>query len=239
MAESVIFKCPNCASPLRLEDWNTSTGIIKCSYCRAFSTMPGQRTEVHETPPALRARGDVPQPPGLTVEELATGLVISRRWFTLAVIFLVPFCLVWNGFLIFWYTMAFTTNAPLIMKLFPTLHLAVGAFLTYFTIATIFNVTRIRVGNGRIQIRHQPIPWMGNLDISTDELEQLYCKERIRSSKNGTRYTYEVWATLRDGKSRKIVSVGDMNQDQALFIEQRIERALGIADKPIPGELSR
>ncbi len=241
MAEPVIFKCPNCASPLRVEDWDTTTGIIKCSYCRALSTMPGQRVNPPAVPDpgAFRSRSSVPQPPGLNFEERASGVLLTRRWFTAAVIFMIPFCLVWDGFLVFWYTLAFRENGPLVMKLFPMLHVAVGVGLTYFTIASIFNTTRVSTENGRLRVHHGPLPWKGSLELEGSDVEQLYCQQNLQAGKNGARYRHEVWAVLRDGKSRKLLGGTDLTLEQALFIEQRLERALGIEDKPVPGEVMR
>jgi hypothetical protein len=129
-------------------------------------------------------------------------------------------------------------NAPWIFALFPILHVTIGVGLTYFTLASLMNRTRISVESGLLRIRHGPLPWLGNLDLDTSTLEQLFCKEKTHRNKNGTSYTYEVWAVLRDGKSRKILSTS-MEQDQAMFIEQKLEQALGIKDRHVAGELLR
>ena len=43
--------------------------------------------------------------------DLGTTLEIRRRWFTAAVLFLVFFCVFWNGFMIVWHGMAFASGA--------------------------------------------------------------------------------------------------------------------------------
>ncbi|HSI65119.1 MAG TPA: hypothetical protein VLE43_18475 [Candidatus Saccharimonadia bacterium] len=238
MSAPVAFKCPNCASPLKADDWDTATGIIKCSYCRALSTVPVTASS-EGTPESSRfVRPPVPLPPGLKVEEGVLGLSIQRRWFSWVILFLIPFCIAWDSFLIFWYTKAFESGGPWIMKVFPIVHVAVGVGLTYFTLASLMNITRISVESGLIRIRHFPLPWLGNLDLDASNLEQLFCKEKTHRNKNGVNYTYEVWAVLRDGKSRKILSTS-MEQDQALYIEQKLEQALGIKDRPVAGEVLR
>ncbi len=172
------------------------------------------------------------------MEEGALGLSIQRRWFTWIVLFLIPFCIAWDCFMIFWYGMALGHDTPWIFKVFPIAHVAVGIGLTYFTLATLFNRTRIQVQSGMIRIRHSPIPWRGNQDLDANGVDQLFCKEKRHNGKNGPSYTYEVWAVLRDGTSCKILSTS-MNEDQALYIEQKLEQALGIKDRPVAGEIPR
>lgn len=238
MSAPVAFKCPNCASPLKADDWDTASGIIKCSYCRALSTIPAREPSASSPGERDYSRPPVPLPPGLTVEESALGLTIQRRWFAWFVLLLIPFCIAWDGFLLFWYSVALKPGAPWIAAVFPLVHVTVGVALTYFTLATLFNRTVIRVESGRLSIRHSPIPWMGNADLDASNLDQLYCKEKTHRNKSGVSYTYEVWAVLREGKSRKLLSTS-MEQDQALYIEQRLEQALGIRDRRVAGEVWR
>lgn len=238
MSAPVAFKCPNCASPLKADDWDTATGIIKCSYCRALSTVPAAVSPDGSSSSSRLSRPPVPLPPGLRVEEGTLGLSIQRRWFSWVVVFLLPFCVAWDGFLFFWYSNAAGKGAPWIFFVFPIVHVTVGVGLTYFTLATLLNRTRISVESGLLRIRHAPLPWLGNLDLDAGSLEQLFCKEKTHRGKNGVSYTYEVWAVLKEGKSRKILGTS-MEQDQALYIEQKLEQALSIKDRPVAGEVIR
>jgi hypothetical protein len=240
MSAPVAFKCPNCASPLSADDWDTVSGIIKCSYCRALSTVPRAASSGESSGNGSLERPPVPLPSSLKVEEGALGLSIQRRWFSWVVIFLIPFCIAWNSFLVFWFTgvLSSGSDVPWIMVVFPLAHVAAGVGLTYLTLATLFNSTRISAESGLIRIRHGPVPWRGNLDLDASSLDQLYCKEKVIRGKNGVSYTYEVWAVTRDGKSRRLLGTS-LDQDQALYIEQRLERALGIKDRAVPGEVFR
>ncbi|RBP35886.1 hypothetical protein DES53_11952 [Roseimicrobium gellanilyticum] len=240
MSAPVAFKCPNCASPLKAEDWDTATGIIKCSYCRALSTVPTAAASAGAPGNAFVARPPVPLPPGLQIEEGALGLNIKRRWFSWIVLFLIPFCIAWDSFLVFWFTGVLSKggDVPWIVVVFPIAHVAAGVGMTYFTLATLMNSTRISLESGLMRVRHGPLPWRGNQDIDASSLDQLFCKEKVNRVKNGVHYTYEVWAVLRDGTSRKILGVS-LDRDQALYIEQKLEQALGIKDRPVPGEVMR
>lgn len=232
MSAPIPLKCPNCAAPLRSEDWNLGAGIIKCSHCGVLSTVPGAA-------PGFQPRAEIPLPPSITFNQTPLGVELRRRWFSAIVFFLIPFCIAWDGFIIFWYSMAFgDAHSPWIMKVFPLAHVAVGVGLTYFVLATLFNSTSIAATNGRLRVTHGPVPWLGNIEVGGSDISQLFCKELVRNNKNGQSYHYEIWAVLRDSTTRKVVGAG-LTMEQALFIEQKMERALGIKDHPVPGELDR
>jgi len=163
--------------------------------------------------------------------------VIRRRWFTPMVLFMVFFCITWDSFLVFWYSQA-GANAPLMMKLFPIVHVAAGVGLTYATLAGLVNTTTIRVENGRLSIAHRPLPWAGNREIDCGDIAQLYCKEHVRRGRHGPQVGYELWMKRTDHKVLKLLGAGD-DPDQALFLEQRLERELKLVDRPVAGELPR
>jgi hypothetical protein len=172
------------------------------------------------------------------MDDWGSSLTIVHRWFSPKYIGLVVFCVFWDGFLVFWYSMAFTTGAPLVMVLFPLIHLAVGVFLTYATAAGFVNRTRIQVEPDSLTIRHGPMPWPGNRTISSIDIEQLFTKEKVSHGKHGTTITYELHAAVREGGKVKLVSGLD-DPDQVLYMEQEIEARLKIQDRPVAGELPR
>jgi hypothetical protein len=144
------------------------------------------------------------------------------------------FCAAWDSFLIFWYTMAFTTEAPWIMVVFPVAHLAVGVALTYTVLAGFLNRTRIELSASAMSISHWPLPWWGNRTIAPLELAQLYCEYRIP---NTGQATYLLSAVLHDGRKVKLLST--QSEDEAMFLEQTIEEFYKIADRPVAGERRR
>jgi hypothetical protein len=234
MAAPVALKCPSYASPLRAEDLDVARGLVKCSYCQALMTLPASAAPG----PAFRPRPEAPLPSRVSVADTGAGVELRLRWFTPVFLFLLAFCVAWDGFLVFWYSLAMREGAPWIMAVFPLLHVAAGAALTYVTLTGFVNSTVVRVDRGRLSVRHGPLPWAGNRDYADGEVEQLYCKERVQRGKRSEQTTYEVWAVLAGGRSVKLLSAvgGD---EQALFLEQRLERALGLQDRPVAGELAR
>lgn len=208
--------------------------MIRCGYCKTLMLPPQGRTG----PAAFRPRPEIPLPPGMNLQATVGGLKITRRWFTLVVLFLIPFCIAWDSFLIGWYTMTGKTDAPLVFSLFPLIHVAVGVGLTYFTLATLINKSIVEVNRGVMTISHGPLPWTGWREIPAGLIDQLYCKEIINRGKNGPSISYEVWVALNNGTSSKLLGAG-LEMDQALYIEQQIERYLDLKDKPMSGEVRR
>lgn len=174
-------------------------------------------------------------PARVTIRRGPDGVEIVLRWLCWAVLLLVPFCIFWNSWLVSFFSAASRMNAPWFVKLFPLIHVAAGALITYFTLATILNSTQIRVGGGRMVIRHGPLPWPGNRSMPASEINQVYYKVRTRNDADGETVHREVWMERTDGTHLKLLGAG-ITSEQALFIEQEIERALGIEDRPVDGE---
>jgi len=234
--------CTHCHVQIPAEDLNIDTAIARCRSCQAvFSFADALQRDAAARPPrpsvpstAPRGRRDVPLPRGVTLEETGTGLRFVRRWFQWVVLFLIVFCVVWDGFLVFWYTLAFREGAPWIMIVFPLGHLAVGAGLTYYVLCMLVNRTIVEVGDGVLSIRHVPLPWRGNRTLPADELDQLYCKQRVHRSRNGSYETYEIYALDKTGQQHKLLS-GLPESDDALFLEQQIEKYLHVRDRAVEG----
>lgn len=139
--------------------------------------------------------------------------------------------------MIAWHALALSMGAWF-MSLFGLVHTAVGIGLLYYTLAGFLNTTSIRVGRGSMNIRIGPIPWPGNKTLDTFDLEQFFCTEKIQHGKNGPNYSYEVHAVDKHNVQKSIVTgLGDANQ--ALYLEQELERFLDIEDQPVAGEISR
>ena len=232
-------ECKSCGQRIPAEDLNIDTAIAKCRVCDAvFSFADDLRRESGVTVPVRKRRpaADVPQPKGIDVQDWDGNLRITRRWFSPVFIFMIFFCVAWDGFLVFWYSIAITQDdVPWIMVVFPVAHVAVGIGLTYFTLCGFLNRTIITVDGGRLTVRHTPLPWPGNRSLDTADVKQLYCRRRIRNGRNGSSETYDLHLITSNNAKIKLAS-GLEDPEQALFLEQRIEQYLGIQDQPVPGE---
>ncbi len=173
----------------------------------------------------------------LEVEEHGNELTITKRWFGYGVLFLIMFAIIWDGFLIVWYGMAFAGGAPTIAILFPLLHVAAGIGITYTAITGLVNSTVLKINDNALTIKHGPLPWPGNKTVDVTDIEQFYVKQSAHTKDGNTTYSYMVRAKSSTGKDIKILKIPNWKDaDEALKIERLIENHLGIKDVRLPEE---
>lgn len=236
--------CTSCGVQIPAADLNIETAMARCRACNAvfsFADALAQETVVRPARGeaecgAQRKADEIPLPNGVRVDDLGGVLRLRRRWFNVETVLLLFFCVTWDSFLVFWYSVALThRDVPWIMIVFPAAFVAVGVGMTYSVLCGLFNRTVVEVGNGVFSIRHGPLPWRGNRTIPAAELEQLYCR-RVAESRGSS--TYELHALTTDGKKLKLLS-GLSKPEDAWYFEQQIERCLGLKDRPVRGEWRR
>ena len=224
--------CPSCGRRIMAEDINIHDGIAKCRECNEVFEF-ANILETTSTRDESYHKPLVDKPEKIKVERSGMVLTITRRWFAWSILPLLFFCVAWDSFLVFWYHIALTQNAPLIMIVFPIAHVAVGVGLTYTVLASFLNSTLIRIDHREIVIQHGPLPWPGNRVIAINDVEQLFCQEK-KSSKGISQYS--LCAILKGGKRKELLP-GLETPQQARFIEQQIEDFLRIKDRPVIGEM--
>lgn len=220
--------CPACAAPIRQEEVHLAAALATCGGCGSQMNLT---TSFGLAEAPVQRRAPVALPKGMTLEQTLHGIQITRAWFTPAAIGLLLFCVLWDGFLVFWYITVTQTGAPDIAKLLPVVHVLVGLFLSYFAAASFVNRTRVTVERGVLNIRHAPLPWPGPRGLGTVQIRQLFCKRHVSRSKNGLRISWQLWAVTDTDARRKLLS--GLELDQALYLEQELEKALGIQDRPV------
>jgi len=233
------LQCGGCAAAIEAKDIDLARSLARCSFCGAVMDL-GRREGAERGGrfPEVE-RPEVPLPERFRTGKDADGAYVSWRWFRPVTLFLLVFAIGWNGFLVGFFTMASKGGAPPVFFLFPLIHVAVGVGIGYAALTGLLNSTTVRVGGGTLRIRHAPLPWTGNRTLRRDEIEQLWCARKVGASKHGSGpVTFEVRARLKGGKSLTLLKGLDA-EDQALFLEQRIERGFGIRDRPEAGELPR
>ena len=244
MTDLLTLECPSCGARAA---YSAGDSVLRCEYCgnqhifrlptghgftgSAQPLNPGARVE-----PSRRLL--VPRPREVTLQKDGDQFILRSRWFNTKYIALAFFCNAWHAFLCFWYSMAFGgSGAPWIMFVFPVAHVAVGVGMTYYTLAGLLNVTRLKVDREQFAVQHDPVPWPGEVKTPTNTLEQLYCKEKSHSGESGTTYTYQLCAVLKDGRKLDLVSGLD-SADIAIFLEQQIETWLRIPDEAVAGAVT-
>jgi len=230
----VAMQCHNCGAPLEQSDISEQLAVAKCSHCSAIFSIEKD----DDTPQAGKAhRQEVPMPKGLVIHNLGSRLEIVRRWLSPVAIPLVIFCVFWNVFMIVWHSIALSSGAWF-MSVFGLIHTGVGIGLAYTTLAIFLNRTTISVDQASLTIQHAPIPWRGSGTTHACDIDQIFCREKISHGKNSTRITYQVFIIDKKGQKKKLLSGLD-DIDQALFIEQELERFFKIDDQAVRGEIPR
>jgi hypothetical protein len=241
MSDYFTLECPSCGGKTTFMD---DTDRFVCNYCGNTHAMRiPTRSNLRQDYTKLASRKDYrslsPIPKEITVEKIGNGLRITRRWFSLKYIPLAFFCIAWDSFLCFWYGFALAPGLPglarLLVVVFPIAHLAIGAGLTYTTLAGFLNRTILEMDNKTFKVHHKPLPWLGEVNVPIKDLKQLYCKED-RGSGDDSSSTYNLNAVLNNGRKIELLSNLD-SPDIALFVERQVETWLRIPDQPVQGEL--
>lgn len=204
--------CKNCGKDIPAKNVNIQKAIAKCENCDCVFHFDNQ---------IILSRPEIGMPENFEILKLRNSINISYKWLSPIHHFLFFFTLFWNGFMAFWYYNAITEEIW-IMAIFGILHLAVGIFLFYFTLAAFFNSTHINATHNKLEIRHKPLWWKGNQTIDVAEIKQLFCKLAISYGENGASHTYQLYMIDFNKRHTKLISNMD-SPDQVLYLEQELE----------------
>lgn len=177
----------------------------------------------------------------MVVDHQGRRLVIHWRWFAPTYLAMAVFCVAWDSFLLFWYSIAFRThNAPWIMIVFPVAHVAAGVGLTYATLCGFLNRTTMEITPDGLTIRHGPLPWPGNRQLAATQIRQPFCelgsaRNGFNTNQNYAAPSYQLSAVLTDGSKVKLVG-GLRELSDARYLERQLELAMNIAPQPVAGE---
>ncbi len=235
--------CPDCGHRIKSDDININALVAKCARCDSIFgfeyQVKGQSEGALASPGVADSDVELALPKGLSIENEGDRLTITRRWFSCSALPILGFAAIWDTFLVFWYAQAsqLEGGAGLLTMIFPLLHVAIGIGVTYFGVANVINRTLIVADKETIKISHQPLPWRGGRTVYAAAIKQLYVhREETRRSRSGQMSeVFSVHALLADQASVPLVE-GLKSRFQALFIEQELERQLGIKAAVVQGE---
>ncbi|MCK6546535.1 hypothetical protein L6R52_11855 [Myxococcota bacterium] len=112
---------------------------------------------------------------------------------------------------------------------------ALMSVCVYYTLTGFVNSTTVTVAFDALRVRHGPLPWLRDVDVSRASIAQLSVREVVTKVRGGVARTYHVSANLSSGRSVMLVE-GLPTPDDARFLEHELERHLGIRDQHVPGE---
>jgi hypothetical protein len=114
--------------------------------------------------------------------------------------------------------------------------------LVWAMAARTLNRTTILLCDGELRIRHHPVPAFGGRRIPAAGIQQIWTRRVVvvgTTGRSGNRFehvSFKVEAGLWNGESIVLLTGLEL-QEQALYIEQSLEHALGIIDVGGPGEM--
>lgn len=122
---------------------------------------------------------------------------------------------------------------PFPFNLFGPVFTCAVVWLLYSVTAQMFNRTRISVSHARIVVRHGPLPWLGNREVETGNIKQIFTRinpGRRRRPAAQLLNSYDVLALTRNGDTIELLSGLGLTSEQASFIERKLEVSMGIKD---------
>jgi hypothetical protein len=229
--------CKRCGAEITADNINLDRMIAKCSSCNAVLSFADEFPYAATRELAYQ-KFNVARPKNMQVEDLGTELKITRNWSRPRAIFMFFFALFWNGFLWPLFCMLLLSREWVpVCFLIP--FLAVGLGIAYLASALLLNVTEIKVNYRDLTIRHGPLPLGKNKNLLASDIKQIFCRQNISHDFEGdTNITYGLHA-VTTASAREPLLTGLPEAEEALFLEQEIERFLGIKDRPVAGEFRR
>lgn len=228
--------CRQCGAAIKAENIHLETMMAKCNQCDAVFSFADMYEGVSGKGKAEQGDvlQDIPMPSGVTMYDNGSALSIERKWFSPLVFFIAFFAVIWNGMIYAIFVPAFGRVGG-IPTLFLLPFILVGLGLILYVVATFVNTTYIEVDSQTLNISHKPIPFPART-VDVANIVQLYTKRRIHRGKNGTTTSYGLYVITADGKNQRLIgSLSDPKQ--ALYMEQEIERFLGIENREVRGEM--
>lgn len=252
------LRCSGCDAEVEPRGVNVAVGIASCQRCGKVMDLAAPRgpqvgapapaapapkpepapvalaaPRPRAEPPALRSR--VPMPEGVTAEEGPGGLEVTyrsslgARLTTVGGLGLVGAYLGVRGYL----------DGALASVGF---QLAAAVFLLvagYAAAGYLVNRVRVRAKGRALDVEVGPLPWPGSLRVPRGEVRQLFAEARPIPNRDGTlRACSFVLSAVVGPESRRVELVtGLESKQQALWLEQVLERALGIHPARVGGEI--
>lgn len=225
--------CRSCGAGLEAGRIDSDLGVVTCSHCGSLHELPqsmgGKADSATGSGNASgRSRAEVGLPERFDVKRGASSLEVS--WPVGQAIQGVVLLVIAGAFLYVAVTSGHLILLPVVLA------------IIYFAAVRAFNRNRVRVDAARVDVSQGPLPWPGAQKLDASSIEQLFVSEhesRVETGSDGDRRVeirrhYRLSAATTD--KRRVVLLSDPGGAlQGLWLEQEIERVLGIGDKAVAG----
>jgi hypothetical protein len=230
--------CPMCNAGIRLQDINAQTKMVKCRACHSeFNSTTLIEAHIETAADKANKRRNkqkpivVSRPNTVTVREDGMDLLLIRKWPVgtgiSALLFGGMFFSVAVGII---YAIFSGQGFRLMGFMDALLMTMVLGFFLILGASTAINSTTLRLSHDRITLKHHPLPWTGKT-LGIEGLQQVFVRQHPRG-KQETVYSLNV--INKDGTQVQLQY--GLQENAALYIEQEIEKQLGIEDVPVRHE---
>jgi hypothetical protein len=232
---AMALHCPECGAELAARGLNESQQIACCTRCGKVLDLARPRRATPEVESAPRseiapAPVRLPKPDHMTVVEDQHRVTVTWKRpmrervgpllnLTLAAVF----C---------FYVLLDVAAAPALLAL-----LSCGWL--YASAALLWNRTRVRATRELLEIDVGPLPWFGAHRLAREDVRQLFAEVRLVPDKNGqAELASYVVSGVIGPEQRRVELVTELAQpDDALWLEETLEHALGLRHTAVGGEL--
>ena len=233
--------CPNCGSELVA---GTNLALLECKSCNIYIPVSAATPapdkfsdgdDFEHPSVAVVPKKEVSLPTRFRLNQATRNFEISWRWWN-------KWSWFWLVFAGFWNLVTFPMLFAVILgddvdmeMLFFIPFVLVGGITGYLALAYVLNSTTLTVSRGMIKLSHGPLPYSGS-SFDASRLDQLYCEQYVAGTVNDSPvYAFRVKALLKSGEHQVFVSALNTLQE-AIYLEQEVERHLNIEDRPVAGE---
>lgn len=158
-----------------------------------------------------------PIPNRFSYQKTHNGLVVSYRWLSPLVLFLVPFALFWNLFQVLWYSTNLgygpkirallselgvaesqlkmfpeTSDVNMMFVLFGIPFLLIGIGQIWYVLCLLFNTSYIEATHSEIRVAHRPFFWIGQKTVKASEVDRFWMKEAEQETEDGKKTVYSL-----------------------------------------------
>jgi len=243
--------CPRCGQPIPGVDIDLTTQSAVCRPCGEITSLATLGTKATVALPTFGPPQAGPAPPAFGVEAFGAAPAGLYRpadlsWAEVndspgtwsvtitppraAAFGLLFFAVFWDGFLVFWYGAAASAkHAPLVMFLFPLLHVGAGVLITHSALCGLLNRMMVRLSGDVFEFRRGPIPQGGAvrepaMNIAGFEATQTR-GAGVRSRGRQSQPTWGVHLLTRDRRSIP-VKFGFLDPAHADYAAGRLSQML-------------
>jgi len=224
--------CPSCSQAVPADNLNIQTNVAKCDSCDVIFSFS---KHVEQLSNQRRISQEILQPEGVELSRFRDELDISveQPWSTIEIIFLSLFPLL----ILIVTSIIVETRPPTDFNKIGVISLwltALVGYISYFFIRKGHKVY-VHIDDRNLYIERRPKKFIRDKQYAIQDIDQVYIKNVV--SGNGAKGIGVFLIVNGIGGQKHVELIKSVNsRSKAKYIEQEIERHLGIPDRRVPDE---